>query len=90
MRFNIKLYCRKMIIKYAVYGKASCVECCFRFYAVVSVLNLVSLGEKAMKNPLFRAYYEETAGIEQDWYQKMWLYHFFDTEKIILVSTLVC
>lgn len=42
-------------------GKASCVECCFRFYAVVSVLC-----EKTMKNPLFRAYYEETAGIEQD------------------------
>ena len=60
-------------------------ECCFRFYAVVSVLC-----EKTMKNPLFRAYYEETAGIEQDWYQKMWLYHFFDTEKIILVTTLVC
>ena len=41
--------------------KASCVECCFRFYAVVS-----GIAQKTMKNPLFRAYYEETAGIEQD------------------------
>ena len=42
-------------------GKASCVECCFRFYAVVS-----SITQKTMKNPLFRACYEEAAGIEQD------------------------
>ena len=65
--------------------KASCVECCFRFYAVVSVLY-----EKTMKNPLFRAYYEEMAGIEQDRPCKKCGSIIFYCQKKILVSTLMC
>ena len=42
--------------------KGICVESGFRFYAVVSGL---LKPQKTMKNPLFRAYYEETAGIAQ-------------------------
>ena len=42
--------------------KGICVESGFRFYAVVSGRKKP---QKTMKNPLFRAYYEETAGIAQ-------------------------
>ena len=65
--------------------KASCVECCFRFYAVVS-----RKSQKTMKNPLFRAYYEETAGIEQDRRMRKCGSIIFSLSKNILVSTLMC
>ena len=42
--------------------KGICVESGFRFYAVVSGCKSL---QKTMKNPLFRAYYEEAAGIAQ-------------------------
>ena len=67
--------------------KASCVECCFRFYAVVSA-NFVC--EKTMKNPLFRAYYEETAGIEQEDQVGNVALSFSYCQIFILVSTLMC
>ena len=42
--------------------KGICVESGFRLYAVVSGCKSL---QKTMKNPLFRAYYEEAAGIAQ-------------------------
>ena len=46
-----------------MFNEGICVESGFRFYAVVS--GLLKKPQKTMKNPLFRAYYEETAGIAQ-------------------------
>ena len=45
-----------------MFNEGICVESGFRFYAVVSGCEAL---QKTMKNPLFRAYYEEAAGIAQ-------------------------
>ena len=67
--------CKK--IKY----QSICVEFYFRFYAVVSVQG--TLFEKTMKNPLFRAYYEEINCFAQGRFLKVCT---GENQKFILVS----
>jgi hypothetical protein len=64
------------------FNQSICVESGFGFYAVAS-----EIFEKAMKNPLFRAYHEETAGIAQGRFLKVQNAS-GENQKFILVLTL--
>lgn len=65
-----------------LFNQSICVESGFGFYAVAS-----ENFEKAMKNPLFRAYHEEAAGIAQGRFLKVQNAS-GENQKFILVLTL--